>query len=84
MFSDLVLYIALFILYCFRRHSGLAQFIYLFRTFIHDLDAGCGSESVSKALIDLGVGKVSNQDANSEMLKVATSKIAEVLQIRKS
>ena len=81
MFSDLVLYIALFILYCFRRHSGLAQFIYLFRTFIHDLDAGCGSESLSKALIDLGV---SNQDANSEMLKDAPSKIAAMLQIRKS
>ena len=43
------------------------------------MDAGCGSGNFSKALIDLGVGKVSLQDANSEMLKVAKKKLSDAI-----
>ena len=39
------------------------------------LDAGCGTGRYSKALVDLGVGKISLLDSSPEMLKVAAKKL---------
>lgn len=38
---------------------------------IHVLDAGCGTGQYAKALLDLGVGKLSLLDASAEMLNIA-------------
>ena len=43
------------------------------------LDAGCGTGHYAKALIDLGVGKLTLLDSSSEMLTVATQKLKELL-----
>ena len=42
---------------------------------LHVLDAGCGTGRHSKALIDLGVGKMSLLDASAGMLKLAVEKL---------
>ena len=42
---------------------------------LHLLDAGCGTGNYSKALIELGVGKVTLMDANEGMLGVAKEKL---------
>ena len=42
---------------------------------LHILDAGCGTGRYAKALVDLGVGKVSLLDASVEMLKLATENL---------
>ena len=47
---------------------------------VHILDAGCGSGSYAKALIDLGVGHVSMLDASAEMLAVAKEKLAKEIE----
>ena len=43
------------------------------------MDAGCGTGNFSKALLDLGVGKLTLQDANLEMLKVAKKKLSDAI-----
>lgn len=42
---------------------------------LHVLDAGCGTGRFAKALIDLGVGKMSLLDASPEMLNLAKEKL---------
>lgn len=47
---------------------------------IHVLDAGCGTGQYAKALIDLGVGKLSLLDASTEMLDIAKEKLKESIE----
>ena len=42
---------------------------------VHILDAGCGTGNYSKALLQLGVGKISMFDASMGMLKQAENKL---------
>ena len=42
------------------------------------LDAGCGTANYAKALIDLGIRRISLVDASSDMLAVASDKLKNV------
>ena len=43
------------------------------------MDAGCGTGNFSKALVDLGVGQLTLQDVNLEMLKIAKKKLNDAI-----
>lgn len=42
---------------------------------MHILDAGCGTGNYAKALIDLGVRKITLMDGSKDMLGVAKNKL---------
>ena len=56
------------------RSDNLYHALSIFQD-LHVLDAGCGTGRYSKALVDLGVGKISLLDSSPEMLKVAAEKL---------
>ena len=43
------------------------------------MDAGCGTGNYAKALIELGVGKITLLDACSKMLSVAKDKLKDAI-----
>ena len=46
---------------------------------LHVLDAGCGTGSYTKALIELGVSKITLLDACPKMLTVAKDKLKDAI-----
>ena len=64
---------------CFLHGRTRETFMKFINFFIfqdlHVLDAGCGTGRYSKALTELGVGKLSLLDASPAMLKVAVNKL---------
>ena len=44
------------------------------------LDAGCGTGNYSKALIDMGVGKITMMDGSPHMLDVARNKLKDAIE----
>ena len=47
---------------------------------MHVLDAGCGTGNYSKALLDLGVGKLTLMDGSPHMLDVARDKLKDAIE----
>ena len=46
---------------------------------IHLLDAGCGTGQYAKALVDMGIGRISLLDASRDMLNVAETKLKDAI-----
>ena len=44
------------------------------------LDAGCGTGNYAKALVELGVGKITLLDASKDMLEVAKEKLKDEIE----
>ena len=49
---------------------------------IHLLDAGCGSGTYARSLLEMGVGKITLLDASREMLDIAEEKLADAIKTK--